>query len=107
MHKALFSDNSQTLGTGLLEIKNELLGDDTLANSLALVLGRDPRTHDLPIGVYPRLGNVRLSGSVHNEQQKAAPHPSWLPRCWGGLRLSANWSGAFSRPGLGSRRRYW
>jgi len=57
---------------GLGEIKNELLGDDTLANSLAMVLGRDPRTRDLPIGVYPRLGHVRLSGFVQNEQQKAA-----------------------------------
>lgn len=63
----------QAMGVqGLREIKNELLGDDTLANSLAMVLGRDPRTRDLPIGVYPRLGHVRLSGFVQNEQQKAA-----------------------------------
>ncbi|HET8841348.1 MAG TPA: BON domain-containing protein [Ktedonobacteraceae bacterium] len=48
-----------------------LLGDDTLANTLAMALGRDPRTRALPIGVYPRLGRVRLSGSVHTEQQKA------------------------------------
>jgi osmotically-inducible protein OsmY len=57
---------------GLLEIKSELIGDDALASSLAMVLGHDPRTCGLPIGVYPRLGNVRLSGSVHNEQQKTA-----------------------------------
>lgn len=57
---------------GLLEIKNRLIGDDTLAADLAMALGRDPRTRDLPIGVYPRLGNVRLSGAVHNEQQKVA-----------------------------------
>ena len=37
-----------------------------------MALGRDPRTRDLPIGVYPRLGDVRLSGAVHNEQQKVA-----------------------------------
>jgi osmotically-inducible protein OsmY len=63
----------QAMGVqGLLEIKNELVGDDTLASNLAMVLGHDQRTRDLPIGVYPRLGEVRLSGSVHNEQQKAA-----------------------------------
>ncbi len=57
---------------GLLEIKNRLVGDDTLAGDLALALARDPRTRDLPIGIYPRLGNVRLSGAVHTSQQKAA-----------------------------------
>jgi osmotically-inducible protein OsmY len=63
----------QSLGVpGLLDIKNNLLGDDLLANDLAMALGRDPRTRDLPIGVYPRLGVVRLSGAVHNSQQKAA-----------------------------------
>lgn len=63
----------QAMGvSGLLEIKNRLVGDDRLASDLALALGRDPRTRDLPIGVYPRLGVVRLSGAVHNGQQKAA-----------------------------------
>jgi osmotically-inducible protein OsmY len=57
---------------GLMEIKNNLVGDDTLAGNLAMALGRDPRTRDLPIGVYPRLGVVRLSGAVHNGQQKSA-----------------------------------
>jgi osmotically-inducible protein OsmY len=57
---------------GLLEIKNNLVGDDRLAADLAMALGSDPRTRDLPIGVYPRLGVVRLSGAVHNVQQKAA-----------------------------------
>ena len=57
---------------GLLEIKNRLVGDDSLAGNLALALARDPRTRDLPIGIYPRLGNVRLSGAVHTSQQKAA-----------------------------------
>ncbi|GCF09203.1 BON domain-containing protein [Dictyobacter arantiisoli] len=57
---------------GILEIKNRLIGDDILAADLALALGRDPRTREQPIGVYPRLGVVRLSGSVHTPQQKAA-----------------------------------
>lgn len=56
---------------GLLEVKNNLVPDDSLAADLAMALGRDPRTSDLPIGVYPRLGVVRLSGAVHNSQQKA------------------------------------
>jgi osmotically-inducible protein OsmY len=63
----------QVLGVpGLLEIKNNLVGDDQLAADIAMALGQDPRTRDLPIGVYPRLGVVRLSGAVHNGQQKAA-----------------------------------
>ena len=63
----------QVLGVqGLLEIKNNLVGDDKLAADLALALGQDARTRDLPIGVYPRLGIVRLSGAVHTGQQKAA-----------------------------------
>jgi osmotically-inducible protein OsmY len=57
---------------GLLEVKNSLVGDDTLAADLARTLGQDPRTRDLPIGVYPKLGAVRLSGAVHTAQQKAA-----------------------------------
>src|SRR5438270_1746882 len=57
---------------GLLEIKNNLVGDDTLAADVAMALGQNPRTRELPIGVYPRLGVVRLSGAVRNEQQKAA-----------------------------------
>ncbi len=57
---------------GLLGIKNTLVGDDTLAADLASALGRDERTHDLPIGVYPKLGVVRLNGAVHTPQQKVA-----------------------------------
>jgi osmotically-inducible protein OsmY len=57
---------------GLLEVKNRMVGDDILAADLAMALGRDPRTRDLPLGVYPRLGIVRLSGFVHNKQQKIA-----------------------------------
>ena len=57
---------------GLLGIKNTLVGDDTLAADLASALGRDERTRDLPIGVYPKLGVIRLSGAVHTPQQKAA-----------------------------------
>ncbi len=57
---------------GLVDIKNRVVADDTLAADLALAMGQDARTRDLPIGVYPRLGVVRLSGAVHNGQQKAA-----------------------------------
>ncbi|MBV9709314.1 MAG: BON domain-containing protein [Ktedonobacteraceae bacterium] len=63
----------QALGvTGLLEVKNRLVGDDLLANDLARTLSRDTRTRDLPIGVYPRLGDVRLSGAVRTPEQKVA-----------------------------------
>lgn len=58
--------------TGLLEIRNDLIGDDTLAAEIARALGQDERTRDLPIGVYPDLGVVRLSGSVRTAGQKEA-----------------------------------
>jgi osmotically-inducible protein OsmY len=63
----------QAMGVqGLLEIKNNLVGDDTLASQIANALAHHPQTRDLPIGVYPKLGVVRLGGAVHNEQQKVA-----------------------------------
>ncbi|GAC1357791.1 MAG: hypothetical protein NVS2B12_19340 [Ktedonobacteraceae bacterium] len=73
---------------GLLEIRNRLVGDDTLAGDLAMALGRDARTRDLPIGVYPRLGVVRLSGAVHNEQQKIAAEE--IARSFEGVRSVFN-----------------
>ncbi len=73
---------------GLMEVKNRLVGDDTLAGNLAMALGRDPRTRDLPIGVYPRLGVVRLSGAVHNTQQKAAA--TEIARSFAGVRSVFN-----------------
>jgi osmotically-inducible protein OsmY len=79
----------QALGiSGILEVKNHLVGDDGLASDLAMALGRDERTRDLPIGVYPRLGVVRLSGAVHNGQQKAAAEE--IARSFAGVRSAIN-----------------
>jgi osmotically-inducible protein OsmY/sporulation protein YlmC with PRC-barrel domain len=73
---------------GLLEIKNNLIGDDKLAADLAAALGKDPRTRDLPIGVYPRLGVVRLNGTVQSVQQKAAAEE--IARNFPGVRSVIN-----------------
>src|SRR6266852_3681241 len=73
---------------GLLEIKNNLVGDDKLAADLAAALGKDPRTRDLPIGVYPRLGVVRLNGTVQSVQQKAAAEE--IARNFPGVRSVIN-----------------
>jgi osmotically-inducible protein OsmY len=73
---------------GLLEIKNNLVGDDKLAADLALALGNDPRTRDLPIGVYPRLGVVHLNGTVQNGQQKASAGE--IARSFPGVRSVIN-----------------
>lgn len=73
---------------GLLEIKNTLIGDDTLAADVAMALGHDERTRDLPIGVYPRLGDVRLGGAVHTEQQKVAA--TEIARSFPGVRSVTN-----------------
>jgi len=73
---------------GLLEIKNNLVSDDKLAADLALALGNDPRTRDLPIGVYPRLGVVHLNGTVQNGQQKVAAEE--IARDFPGVRSVIN-----------------
>jgi osmotically-inducible protein OsmY len=73
---------------GLLEIKNNLVGDDKLAADLAAALGNDSRTRDLPIGVYPRLGVVLLNGTVQNGQQKAAAEE--IARSFPGVRSVIN-----------------
>jgi osmotically-inducible protein OsmY len=79
----------QALGVqGLLEIKNRLVGDDQLAGDLAMELAHNPRTQGLPIGVYPRLGVVRLSGAVHNSQQKEAAED--IARQFPGVRSVIN-----------------
>jgi osmotically-inducible protein OsmY len=88
---ALRSDivQDQVLGVeGLTEIKNRLVADDALAAELALALGQDARTRELPIGVYPRLGVVRLSGAVHNSQQKASAGE--IAKNFAGVRSVAN-----------------
>jgi len=74
--------------TGLLEIRNNLVSDDKLAADLAVALGKDPRTRDLPIGVYPRLGVVRLNGTVQSVQQKAAAEE--IARSFPGVRSVIN-----------------
>lgn len=73
---------------GLLEVKNDLVGDDTLAADIARALGQDERTRDLPIGVYPQLGVVRLSGSVRTAQQREAA--STLVKTFDGVRGVVN-----------------
>jgi osmotically-inducible protein OsmY len=73
---------------GLLAIENRLVGDDTLAASIACALGQDERTRDLPIGVYPQLGVVRLSGSVHSSGQKAVA--AEIAQAFPGVRAVSN-----------------
>ncbi len=73
---------------GLLEIKNNLVGDDRLAADLARALGQDSRTRNLPIGVYPKLGVARLSGAVRTAQQKAAAEE--IARKFPGVRSVIN-----------------
>jgi osmotically-inducible protein OsmY len=73
---------------GLLEVRNQLVGDDQLASDLALALGHDARTRGLPIGVYPRLGVVRLGGVAHNEQQKVVAEE--IARKFVGVRSVTN-----------------
>jgi osmotically-inducible protein OsmY len=52
--------------TGLVALHNELVADDALAAAVLMALARDRRTAGAGqhIGVYPRLGTIRLRGSV-------------------------------------------
>jgi osmotically-inducible protein OsmY len=51
---------------GLSAVHNELVADDTLAAAASTALAHDPRTSGAGqyIGVYPRLGEIHLRGSV-------------------------------------------
>ncbi len=51
---------------GLAEIHNDLLSDARLSSAVSMALARDPRTTEARIGVYPRLGEIRLRGNVLN-----------------------------------------
>ena len=57
---------------GLAEIHNELVADTDLAAAVSSALARDPRTAGQHIGVYPRLGEVRLRGAVRTPESRQA-----------------------------------
>lgn len=50
--------------TGMAELHNDLVADTDLANSVSMALALDVRTAGQHIGVYPRLGEIHLRGSV-------------------------------------------
>jgi osmotically-inducible protein OsmY len=50
--------------TGVAELYNDLVADTDLANSVSMALALDMRTAGQHIGVYPRLGEIYLRGSV-------------------------------------------
>ena len=57
---------------GLAELHNELIADTDLAASVSYALSHDPRTASEYIGVYPRLGVVRLRGAVRRPEARQA-----------------------------------
>jgi osmotically-inducible protein OsmY len=57
---------------GVAAIHDELVADPDLAAAVAAALGRDERTRGQHIGVYPRLGEVRLAGVVETPAARQA-----------------------------------
>jgi osmotically-inducible protein OsmY len=57
---------------GLAEVNNDLVVDSDLAARVSSALSHDPRTAKEYIGVYPRLGVVRLRGAVHTPAARQA-----------------------------------
>lgn len=57
---------------GVAELHNLLVTDTDLAASISTALARDPRTAGEHIGVYPRLGRVRLRGVVRTPLAREA-----------------------------------
>ena len=57
---------------GLLQLRNELVTDTALAAAVAMALAYDPRTAREHIGVYPRLGVMRLRGVVRTATAQAS-----------------------------------
>jgi osmotically-inducible protein OsmY len=50
--------------TGMSELHNDLVADNDLAATVSMALALDSRTAGQHIGVYPRLGEIHLRGSV-------------------------------------------
>jgi osmotically-inducible protein OsmY len=50
--------------TGMSELHNNLVADNDLAATVSMALALDSRTAGQHIGVYPRLGEIHLRGSV-------------------------------------------
>ncbi len=71
LNQRLVSDQLQDVA-GLAEIHNELVADTDLASRVSMALGRNPRTAEQKIGVYPQLGVVRLRGNVRTPEARAA-----------------------------------
>ncbi len=71
LNQRLVSDQLQGIA-GLAEVHNELIADTDLAARISMALGRDPRTANEKVGVYPQLGVVRLRGNVRSPEARAA-----------------------------------
>jgi osmotically-inducible protein OsmY len=55
---------------GMTALHNELVSDDELAAAVSMVLAHDRSIIGQHIGVYPRLGEVRLRGSVQTSASR-------------------------------------
>jgi osmotically-inducible protein OsmY len=73
---------------GLAELNNELMTDGGLAARISAALAHDPRTAKEYIGVYPRLGVVRLRGAVHTPAARQAA--TEISSAVGGVKSLAN-----------------
>lgn len=71
LNRRLVTDQLEGI-VGIAELHNELVADNELAAEVSMALARDPRTAGQHIGVYPRLGEVRLRGGVHTADAIAA-----------------------------------
>jgi osmotically-inducible protein OsmY len=71
MNRRLVEDLSRGVA-GVAELHNLMIADSDLAASVSGALGRDPRTAEERIGVYPALGRVLLRGSVHTPVAREA-----------------------------------
>jgi len=71
LNRRLVEDQLMNIA-GLAEIHNELYSDTELSAEIARALARDPRTANEHIGVYPRLGTIRLRGNVRSDSARHA-----------------------------------
>jgi osmotically-inducible protein OsmY len=65
----LAQDQLQGL-VGMSALHNELVAVDELAAAVSMALAHDPRTAGQHVGVYPRLGEVHLRGSVQTSDAR-------------------------------------
>jgi len=73
LNRSLVADQLVNI-PGIAAIHNELIPDTSISSAVSMALAHDPRTAGERIGVYPRLGTIRLRGNVRTAAARQAAY---------------------------------